>query len=370
MPAERPIVIAGGGTGGHVFPGLAVAEELRRRRPSGRLLWIGARGGLEERLVPRHAIPLTLLPLAGAAHLGLRRGLRAAWLAGWATARLWLRFLRERPALLIGVGGFASGPALLAGALLGVPTLILEQNAVPGRTNRLLSTVAAAAAVSFPSSARQLRCPCVATGNPVRREIAAAPPRAAGPLRRLLAAGGSRGARALNEAWERALPRLARLPLSVELQTGPDDAERLRRAAREAEAAPGARLEVEVAEFFDDIPRRLASADLFVGRAGATTVAELTAAGRASLLVPYPHAADDHQRANARALAAAGAALVIDPDELTPERLAAAIEALAADPARLQRMSDAARRLGRRDAAARVADLAEKLALRPAREAA
>ncbi|UCF69168.1 MAG: undecaprenyldiphospho-muramoylpentapeptide beta-N-acetylglucosaminyltransferase [Acidobacteriota bacterium] len=369
MAADRAIVIAGGGTGGHVFPGLAVADELRRRHPHWPLLWIGASGGVEERLVPRAQIALSVLPMAGLAGQGLARGLRASWLAASATVRLLLRFIRRRPLVLVGVGGFASGPAVLAALLLGVPTLLLEQNAIPGRTTRALARFASAVAVSFPASGDLLRGRTVLTGNPVRTEIASVPERGDRPVRRVLSFGGSRGAQALNEAWIAALGALARLPLVFTLQTGEEDLARVREAARAArEAGPAvsekarATAHVEVLAFLDDMPRRLAEADVVVARAGATTVAELTAAGRASILVPYPFAADDHQRANARALADGGAAVVIDPDELSGERLREEIERLAHDPKRVSAIGTAARRLGRPDAARRVADLIVKLA--------
>lgn len=366
MSAERrAVVIAGGGTGGHVFPGLALAAELLRREPARPVEWIGAQGGLEEKLVPAVDLPLSLLPLSGMARMGLVRGVRSAGLAGAATLRLVARFRRERPLLLVGVGGFASGPAVLAGALAGTPVLLLEQNAVAGGTNRWLSHVANAAAATFDETTDQLRCRVVITGNPVRVDIAALPARPAGPVREILGFGGSRGARALNEAWIGALPLLADVPARFVIQTGPADAERVAAAA----AASGAR--AEVLPFLDDMPRRLGAADLVVARAGATTVAELTAAGRAALLVPFPQAANDHQLANARALAARGAALLVEQRELTPDRLAALVRELVADPARVDAMGRAARALGRPDAAARVADLAEELlGVRAPREAA
>lgn len=355
MKGDRAIVIAGGGTGGHVYPGLALASELRRRRPERPLVWIGARGGLEERIVPREEIPLVLLPLAGVAGRGVLRGVTALWLAAAATARLLVRFARRRPAIAVGVGGFASGPAILAALLLGVPTLLLEQNSIPGRTNRVLAPFAGAIAVSFEESAAHVRGRVEYTGNPVRAEIVAIEPRAHDRLATLLSFGGSRGARAINEAWIAALPSLADLDIDIVLQTGDADEVRVRDAAE----ASGARTEVHA--FLHDMPRRLAEADLVVGRSGATTVAELTAAGRPSILVPFPAAADDHQRANARALESRGAAVVIDPDDLDPQALVSAVRALANAPDRLARMADAARALGRPDAAARVADLVESL---------
>ncbi len=352
MPdAQRGVIFAGGGTGGHIFPGLALARAIQTREPRRPVSWIGARGGLEESLVTGAGLPLTLLPLRGMARAGLLGALRAAVLAGGATFRLMLVFLRARPALLVGVGGFASGPAVLAAAMVGVPTLLLEQNAIAGATNRYLSLVASAAAASFPESKSSLRGRVVITGNPVRSEIAAITPLSDPPPRRVLAFGGSRGARALNDSWIGALPLLRSVQAEIVLQTGPDDFERVKAAAADSP-------NVSVLAFIDDMPRRLAESGLIVARAGATTVAELTAAGRPSLLIPFPFAANDHQRANARALAAAGACVVIEQGDLTPERLADGVRSLLDTPARLTAMARAARELGRPDATERVADLA------------
>lgn len=353
---ERPIVFAGGGTGGHVFPGLAVARVLRRLCPDRPIEWIGARGGLEEKLVPRDGIEILRLPLAGAARLGAVQRLRAAALAAFGTVRCAARFLSRRPAILIGVGGFASGPAGLAAVCLGIPLMLLEQNAHPGATNRALSRFARVTAATFEDEEGFLRGRVVVTGNPVRDDVAEISPRQPGKrVRHVLAFGGSRGARSLNEAWMEAVAALDDLDLHVVLQTGPADEERVRSAVESASRS------AEVHAFLDDLPSRLEAADLVVCRAGATTVAELTVAGRASVLVPYPHAAGDHQRANARALANAGAAVVIDPNDLTPERLAATIRELATHPERVDEMAQAARRLARPDAAGSAAQLAVEI---------
>ena len=333
-----PIVIAGGGTGGHVFPGLALAEELRRRRPGRPVAWVGARGGIEERLVPRAGIPLAVLPMSGLARVGALDRALALARALFATLRLAGRFLAERP------------------ALVRVPTLLLEQNAVAGMTNRSLARWASAVAASFAESAKDLPGRVVVTGNPVRAEIAAIPERVPGPVRRVLGFGGSRGAHALNVAWAGALPRLAGLPVAFTLQTGEADLPLVQGAA----AAAG--VNAEVLAFLDDMPARLAAADLVVSRAGATTVAELTAAGRAAVLVPFPQAANDHQRANALALAARGAARVLEQQDLTPERLADLLRTAVNEPGTVDAMARAARGCGVPDAAARVADLAEELA--------
>lgn len=352
----RSVVIAGGGTGGHVFPGLALAQALRRRDPAREIGWIGARSGLEATLVPRAGLPLTLLPMGGLLGRGVLQRLVALAQAGLAYLRCLGRFLRRRPSLAVGVGGYASGPAVLAAATLRVPTLLLEQNAVPGATNRWLSRVARAAAVSFPETQDALACRAVLTGNPVRPEMAAVPPREPGPVRRILVFGGSRGARQINRAFAAAAPELARTELAFTHQTGEAD----RALVEEAYGSAGLRAEVH--DFLHDMPERIAEADLVVCRAGATTVAELAAAGRAALYIPFPHATHDHQRANARRMTEAGAAELLDPDALTPETLVSALSRLAADPAAVDRMGRRARSLARPDAAERIADLAEELA--------
>jgi UDP-N-acetylglucosamine--N-acetylmuramyl-(pentapeptide) pyrophosphoryl-undecaprenol N-acetylglucosamine transferase len=349
------MVIAGGGTGGHVFPGLALADELRRRMPDRGIRWIGARRGLEAEVVPRSGLPMTLLPVQGA--LGRSTGAKALALAsaGVAFARCAAGFVMRRPALAVGVGGYASGPAVLAAACLRVPTLLLEQNAVPGATNRLLSRVARAAAVPFAETGDALRCRAVVTGNPVRPEMSRVPPRRPGPARSMLVLGGSRGAHSINMAMIDAAPRLASSGLYVVHQSGRDDVDAVARAFREA----GVRGEVHA--FIDDMGRAYGEADLVVCRAGATTVAELAVVGRPALFIPFPHAVGDHQRINARRVADAGAARVLDPDDLDAHTLADAVLDLVSDTEALDRMAETARGLGRPDAAARIADLVEEL---------
>lgn len=350
----RAMVIAGGGTGGHVFPGLALAAEIRRREPGREVGWIGARGGLEAALVPRAGLPLTLLPMGGLLGRGVAKQVVALAQAKFAFLRCLGRFLIRRPALTVGVGGYASGPAVLASAVLGVPTILLEQNAVPGTTNRWLSRLARAAAVAFPETSGALACRTVVTGNPVRAEVAAVPERTPGPARRILIVGGSRGAHQINRAAAGAAADLARTGLYLVHQTGEADHEEVARAYRQAGVSG------EVHRFIDEMDAQYAAADLVVCRAGATTVAELAAAGRPALFVPFPHATADHQRANARRMARTGAAEVLDPDDLTPETLAGAIRRLTDDPERLDRMARQARSQARPDAAARIADLAQE----------
>ena len=358
MGRERDIVFAGGGTGGHLFPALAVADELRRRHPGRRVRFIGAAKGLEARLVPQAGYDLTALPLSGIKGAGLLGRLRAGAAAALAVVRSVAAFLGRRPALVIGVGGYASGPAVLAAWLVRVETMLMEQNHFPGATNRWLAPRASAVCVPSLAAKERLHGIGIVTGNPIRAEFAAIGPAPGGSRLSLLVFGGSRGARSINRATVDALPRLAAMvpPPKVVHQTGAESYDDVVRAYA---AHPA--LSAEVQPFFDDMPRRLAAADLVVSRAGATTLAELAAAGRPAILVPFPHAADDHQRMNAEAVRDAGAAVMIQDSELEGARLAAEIESLASDPARRTRMAAAGKTLAQPDAARRIADVADLL---------
>jgi len=355
---ETRIVFAGGGTGGHVFPALAVADELRRRRPHAHIEFLGGSRGLETRVVPKHGYPLRTLPLFGLKGASMIESTRAAASAAAGTARCTGWFLASRPGLVIGVGGYASGPAVLAAKLVGVRTLILEQNHFPGATNRFLARFANEVCVPSEAARERLAGRGIVTGNPVAPEFGSIPPVVATEPATILIFGGSRGARSLNRAAVAALPLLAQrshLPRIVH-QTGPESLTETEKSYRAA--YPG---QFDVAAFFDDMPRRVAEAQLVVCRAGATTLAELALAGRPALLVPYPFAADDHQTKNAEAVERVGGALVLKDAELSGERLAATIAALLDDPDRLRRMGEAARTLARPDAAGKIADVAERL---------
>jgi UDP-N-acetylglucosamine--N-acetylmuramyl-(pentapeptide) pyrophosphoryl-undecaprenol N-acetylglucosamine transferase len=349
---SRPILIAAGGTGGHVFPGIAVADELKRRDPAARIVFVGTKRGLESRLVPRAGYALELLPilpLNGVGAAGLLRGLAVL---PFGLARAALLLLRLRPGALLGVGGYAGGPVALVSALFGVRTVILEPNAKPGFTNRVLTPFVRHAACAYESARAAFGSKGVVTGNPVRGGFAALPRKAHVPPLTLLAFGGSQGSRVLNDALVAALPALPGSDgLRIVHQTGEKDLSRVARAYADATR------EGEVVPFLDDMERRFAEADLVLSRSGATTCAELSAAGKAAVLVPFARSADDHQRENARAVEAAGAALMIEEKDLDGASLAAALRSLAEAPERIAAMEDASRRLGRADAAARVADL-------------
>ena len=356
------LLIAGGGTGGHLFPGIAVAEELKARGHEVR--FVGTARGIEARVLPNEGWPLDLIEVAGlkgGGLVGLLRGLFRVPRALWQSRRL-LR--REKPDLVIGVGGYASGPVVLAAALSGRPTAILEQNSVPGITNRMLGRVVrrvfgafTAAAAFFPAKKFRL------VGNPIRRKVreslSGPKPEPKPEPEGVLVVGGSQGAHAVNELMVGAMKVLAgrgRAP-ALHHQTGPADQEAIAKAYADAGIA------VEVSAFIDDMASAYRAATLAVTRAGASTLAELTVLGVPALLIPFPHAADDHQTVNARELEAQGAARVLAQRETSPEMLADAIVALLDDEPARRRMAEAARALGRPDAHVAICD--EILALAP-----
>ncbi|MCC6746676.1 MAG: undecaprenyldiphospho-muramoylpentapeptide beta-N-acetylglucosaminyltransferase [Deltaproteobacteria bacterium] len=360
------VAIAGGGTGGHVFPALAVAEELLARAPGSEVLFVGSSGGLEERLIPAHGYRLELLKvgkLKGASSVVRMRTL--AGLPG-ALARALGILRRFDPQVLVGVGGFASGPMALAAWLRHCPVVLLEQNAIPGLTNRVLARLASRVVVSFAeATARFPRGRAVLLGNPLRRPLVAALARSGPPHgapRSLLVLGGSQGARRVNELMVAAAPAIFRVHPGLRLvhQTGAADETWVAERYREA------KLSVEVRPFIDDVAAAYREANLVISRAGATTCAELCLAGKPALLVPYPFAADDHQRANARALESTGGALVLSQQELEPAQLADEVIRLFSDPQLLLRMGAALRTAARPDAAARVVALLEELVYHPA----
>ena len=380
------VIIAGGGTGGHLFPGIAVAEELRARGGH-ELLFVGTAKGIEARVVPKEGFALQLVDvggLKGPGPLGLLRGLLRLPKSLLQSLALVRRF---RPDLVLGVGGYASGPVVLAAVLGGRPTAILEQNSVPGITNRILGRLVTAVYGAFVESqpffpagklhllgnpirarfraalaagdqdaASQQSLAATETGNDAAsqqdRPRAAAGLAAAGPPKRLLVCGGSQGAHAVNLLVVEAMKLLhgeGRAPALCH-QTGVQD----RPAIEAAYGAAG--IAAEVRDFIDDMARAYGDADLVVGRAGATTLAELCAIGRPAILIPFPFAADDHQTVNARSLERRGAAVVLPQGELTPRRLADEIARLLGDPEARQRMAAASRAAGRPESTAAIVD--------------
>lgn len=366
------VLIAGGGTGGHLFPGLAVAEALRADGAQVEVRFVGTRNGLEARLVPEHGYPLDLIDVAGIKGRGLA-GLRDALRLPGAALQS-LRLLRRyRPDVVLGVGGYAAGPVVLLAALLRYPTAILEQNSVPGITNRALGRVVDRVFIAFPEAASffpQKRTALV--GNPIRAALLGGPSvqrAGAAVTPRLLVLGGSQGAHAVNELVTAAAGELVKLlgrdalP-RIRHQTGQKDEETVRARYQDLGIDIGG--QVDVKAFISDMAAAYAEADLVIGRAGATTLAELTALGLPALLIPFPAATDDHQTRNARFLAEGGAARLLPQASTTPALLADEIAALCQDPTRLAAMARASRSLGRPDAAAVVAAAARALASRSA----
>jgi UDP-N-acetylglucosamine--N-acetylmuramyl-(pentapeptide) pyrophosphoryl-undecaprenol N-acetylglucosamine transferase len=347
-----PVMIMAGGTGGHVFPALALARVLRAH--SRNVIWLGTRRGLEARVVPADGFAIEWLPVSGMRGKGLVSLLASPFML---CRSLWeaLRIMRRhRPAVVVGLGGFVAGPGGLAAWLCRRPLLIHEQNAIAGFTNRLLSHLAREVLTAFPAAFAGNRKARL-IGNPVRADIAGLPrpedrfAGRSGPLR-LLVVGGSLGAMRLNQAVPQALARLAADGLGVDVrhQAGEKHIE----AARAAYA--GAAVQGEVTAFIADMADALGWADLVICRAGALTIAELAATGVGAILVPYPHAVDDHQTHNAQFLVDAGAAQRVADATLTGESLAGLLRPLLADRARLLAMASAARAVARTDAAERL----------------
>jgi UDP-N-acetylglucosamine--N-acetylmuramyl-(pentapeptide) pyrophosphoryl-undecaprenol N-acetylglucosamine transferase len=358
--ATPSVVIAGGGTGGHLYPGIAVAQEIVRRRPAARVSFAGTARGLEARVVPREGFSLDLIRSAGLKGKSLASRLRGLALIVPGLVDAWRIVSKRRPDVVIGVGGYSSGPVVLVAALRRVPTMVLEQNAVPGLTNRLLARVVRAAAVSYDRTLPFFRGRGFVAGNPVRAAFfARRDPASAGEApARVLILGGSQGAHAINLAMVAAAPELVRRHPGVVLvhQTGARDLEIVRTGYRDAG------VDARVEAFLDPVVDEVNAATLVIGRAGATTLAELAAAGRPAVLVPLPTATDDHQRRNAQVLADAGAAVVIDERDLTGPRLAGAVADVLDDRRALDRMAEAVQGFAKPDAAARIVDRALELA--------
>jgi UDP-N-acetylglucosamine--N-acetylmuramyl-(pentapeptide) pyrophosphoryl-undecaprenol N-acetylglucosamine transferase len=361
---DRGVIVSGGGTGGHLYPALVVGRKLLERDPAIVLTYVGTRREVEGRIMAEHGVRFVPMRIEGLKGRGLK-SLRGLLLLPLAFAHsLWI-LARTRPALVIGVGGYSSGPIVLLASLLRVPTVILEQNARPGFTNRLLARAARKAIVAFASTLPAFKGKAVLLGNPVREEFYRLPAKTRGPVLDVLVFGGSQGSRLLNTRIVEALPLLApaRDRLRLAHQTGPHDLADVSAAYR----ANGFE-RAEVAAYFPDMPRYFGRADLVVCRAGATTLAELIAARRAAILVPFAGAAEDHQTANARELAAVGAAVVIPEAEASAEALAGRILRLLDQPEEIEAMAKAAASLQVEDPAGRIASLCLSLMKRSPKE--
>jgi UDP-N-acetylglucosamine--N-acetylmuramyl-(pentapeptide) pyrophosphoryl-undecaprenol N-acetylglucosamine transferase len=359
MSEALTFLMAGGGTGGHVIPALAVARELRRRGHYP--FFVGTRHGIEARLVPADGFPIEWIEIGGLKRVGAAQTLRTLWQLPQSVVRVMSMLRARQPAAVFSMGGYAAGPAVLAARLRRIPIVLMEPNAVAGMTNRWMGWFVERALVSFPEAASGLpRGKTEVAGLPVREEFFSIAAKEIGERVVLLVTGGSRGSRRLNQAARESWPlfRQYGFPVRFIHQSGQEEHEIL---AREF-AAYG--LEGEVVPFIHDMPSALAAADLVVCRSGAGAVAELAAAGRPALLVPFPFAADQHQLRNAQALERAGAARLAPDQEFNGERLFREVTALASEEGLLARMGQAARTLARPLAAQRAADILEELAAR------
>jgi UDP-N-acetylglucosamine--N-acetylmuramyl-(pentapeptide) pyrophosphoryl-undecaprenol N-acetylglucosamine transferase len=349
-------IIAGGGTGGHLFPGIAVAREILRRHPGCEILFVGAAQGIEARVVPEEGFALRLLPIGGVKRMGWKKAARNMFAAAKAlvSAR---RILKEvQPSIVIGVGGYASFPMMGAAILGRYPRMIMEQNAIPGLANRVLGRWVDFVAVTDPRTTAFFGRRAQVTGNPIRPQFKMIAPKDHKPPYTVLVFGGSQGAQAINAAVLAGLTLLGdwKNRLKFVHQTG----ERQLDAARRVYAESG--FAAEVHAFLGNMHERYAEADLIVSRAGMTTIAEIKASGRAAVLIPLPTAADDHQRANAREMVERGAALMIENAEFTGERFARTLAELLPDHDRLRAMEQNAKKLAVVDAESRIVDLAER----------
>jgi UDP-N-acetylglucosamine--N-acetylmuramyl-(pentapeptide) pyrophosphoryl-undecaprenol N-acetylglucosamine transferase len=352
------LLIAGGGTGGHVIPALAVAREWLSRDASREALFVGTERGMEMRLVPQAGLPLETIRSACLKGMGALRLARNILQLGPAFLDSSAILSRHRFNVAFGTGGYAAGPVMLVAAMQELPSVIFEPNAAPGFTNRVLANLATRIATGYPSVAEHFGSNAFFTGCPVRPEFFTIEPRRPAPPYRILIAGGSQGSSAINRAVSDALPHLLaqKETLCFVHQSGERDYNAVHLAYAERE------FRAEVAPFFSQMAERFAEADLIVCRSGAVTVAEVAAAGRAALFIPFAAATDSHQLRNAEEMVRAGAARLIPQHEMTGERLAREILALLGDPQKLSELGASARQMARPDAARAIADLIEEIA--------
>ncbi len=352
------VMIAGGGTGGHLFPGIALAEEIRSR--GGEVRFVGTKRGIEARVLPEEGWDLDCIEAAGIkgrGALGLLRGLLKLPGAWWQSIGIIRKF---RPDLVLGVGGYASGPLVATAAMMRIPTAIMEQNSVPGITNRILGRVVSRVFCSFDDPGYFPRRRVVLTGNPIRKQLLAALTSDASSTStahppRLFVFGGSQGARTLNRTFLAAIPMLLQQLPTLEIwhQTGKADFDEVQAAYAEHGLAQP---RVRVAAFIREMAEPYRWADLVLCRAGATTVAELSAVGKPAVLVPFPHATDNHQELNAKALCDAGAAVMQRESEWTVDGLSGLLASLLSSPPRLEKMRKAMRSAARPEAATAIYD--------------
>lgn len=350
------ILIAAGGTGGHIYPGIAVAKEILRRDEESEVLFVGTARGLETKIVPDNGFQLSLIHSAGLKNVGFVGKLKGLLILpkSFFEAR---RLIKDfKPDVVVGAGGYVSGPVLLMASLMRIPTLVMDSNALPGFTNRRLAMFVTKAALTFNEALPYFGKKGVVTGNPVRKEFFEIAPKLRGEKVNLLIFGGSQGARAINNAMADALDKLPAEKLEITHQTGESDFEKLKESYLQSNFAAA-----DVRPYISNMVEEFAKADLVICRAGATTCAELAASGKASIMIPLPTAADDHQRKNAEALEKNGAAKMILQKDLSGERLANEILDLINAPEKIGAMETSAKKLARADAAEVTVNIIEEL---------
>lgn len=353
------VIFAAGGTGGHIYPAIAVANELLRRDPSSEILFVGTARGIETRIVPDSGFQLAVISSLGLKNVGVSGKIKGMAVLPKSFIEA-LRLIADfNPDVTVGAGGYVSGPVLLTSKILGKKTLVMDSNALPGFTNRQLARFVDRAALTFEDSLPYFGSKGIVTGNPVRKEFFSIPTRDSGDVLNILIFGGSQGARAINQAMTAALPELQKSgkAFAITHQTGESDLE----TVTNAYTAAGWE-NADIRPYISDMVSAFETADLIICRAGATTCAEVAASGKASIMVPLPTAADDHQRINAEALKKNGAARMILQKDLDGATLAEQILHLADDRQELSVIGSAARKMSHDNAAESVADMIEELA--------
>ncbi len=361
MGVKGVLMVAGGGTGGHIYPAIAIAREYLARDAARSVVFVGTEKGLEKTIVPKAGFPLEFIDIGGLKGKGGLDLVRNVLRVPKGFIQAWKLIGKHNPNVVLGVGGYSSGPVLFAAKLRGVPTIVHEANAFPGLANRALARLVTTVAVAFDEAGpRMKRKDAVVTGNPIREEFFTAHRQPATDDRqRLVLFGGSQGSRILNDTMSAALLFLARFKDTLQIvhQTGPNELEKVQAAYRASAFADTAR----VVPYLDPIVDEIAAADVVVCRAGAMTIGELAAIGRGAILIPFAAATNNHQELNARVVERAGGAVVITEKELSPERLAGAISDVLADPARAARMGAAAKTLAMPQATKTIVDLVERI---------
>ena len=351
------VLIAAGGTGGHIYPGIAVAKEILKRSAASEILFVGTARGLENKIVPENGFKLSLINSAGLKNVGLAGKLKGLFILpkSFLEARAIVKSFK--PDVVVGAGGYVSGPVLLMASLMRVPTLVMDSNALPGFTNRRLAPFVTCAALTFEDALPYFGEKGIVTGNPVRKEFFDIEPKQRDEKINLLIFGGSQGARMINSAMVEALNDLSHDRLNITHQTGEGDFENIKELYNRAGFGDVAEIKPYISNMVDEF----AKSDLIICRAGATSCAEIAAAGRAALLIPLPTAADDHQRKNAEALEKAGAARMILQKDLSGKSLAEKINGLINSPDKITEMESSAKKLAKADAAEVTVNLIESL---------